>query len=446
MTNGIKAPLEFSIQGLNLILGNGQRFDFKRLMVTLSYYEDLFSFCSSGSITVLDAQGFLEQLQFTGNEFIELEIGKIKDSPNNIQEVFRVYKIDKRKPSGNQNSEIYDFLFCSEEMFLSEQIKVSQSYKGHSVSDIVTDILTNKLKVSPNKIATIESTRGVYDFIVPTLKPFEAISWLSTYAMSSTYFGADMLFFQDQDGYKFRSLQSMYNDSVYGTYKYSAKNLGYDVEQMEAKQQSIQKYEFFKTYDTLNEVNSGTFANRLISVDPTIRSYYITDFDYKKQSPNLTTLNNNAPFNYFTNRLGKAQNESYDGVLKLAMSNQNEMEVDYIKNKAGSVTKNVFIEMTIPLRTAQISLSNYTKMKLTIPGDPGISVGKTIMLNIPSLDPTQKNKELDKFYSGKYIVTALRHVFTSERYQTLLEVAKESSPTEYQTINTTPDWNTAIKS
>jgi hypothetical protein len=449
MADGIHYPLDYSIQDLNLITGNGQRTNFKRLMINISYYEDLFNFVTSGSLSVLDGQGFIEKLQLTGNEFIEIQIGKMKDAPDNITEIFRVYKIEKRKPSGTQNSESYDLLFCSEELFLNEQIKISRSYPGTKISDIINDILTNQLKVSSNKIGTIEPTTGVYDFLIPNMKPFEAISWISTYSRPQNYPGSDMLFYQTKEGFNFRSLQSIYQDDLFGTYKYSTKNVDYAEQQNEDKQSTVQKFEFIKSYDTLHDANSGAFANRLISIDPLIRSYYVTDFDYTKYKSNSKSLNDNAPANFFTNRLGEKQNESYNGVLKVAYSNKDEKTAQYIGDdavKAGSVAHDIFIETYVPLRTAQISLLNYTKLKLTIPGDPALTVGKVIEFKMNSLNVDDGNKDGDRFYSGKYIITALRHIFTNEQFQTVVEIAKDSSPNPYQSIQQTTDWTEVIKS
>ena len=98
-------PLDYSIQDLNLLGSNGQKFNLKRMMSTLSYYEDLYSFSSSGTLVVSDASGFIESLQLTGNEFLIIDIGKVKDAPDNTIETFRLYKITKRKPSADMNSE-----------------------------------------------------------------------------------------------------------------------------------------------------------------------------------------------------------------------------------------------------------------------------------------------------------------------------------------------------
>jgi len=439
---GISFPSDSTIQKLDLITSDGNRINLRKLMIEFSYHEDIYSFCINGYVGVNDAQGFIENLQLTGNEFIEVNFGKIKDSTNTDDQIFRVYKIGDRNPSRNMTSESYKLYFCSEEFILSEQIKVTQSYKGQKISDIVNNILTDKLKVK-DKIDIIEDTTGLYDFIIPRMKPLEAISWLSTYARPQGLQGSDMLFFESRYGFTFRSLQSMYTDDIYGTYKFQLKNLSNDYTQTDDKVTTILEYEVIKTYDALNEVSSGTFANRLISIDPLVRSFYITDFDYTNYVNSSDKLNKYPPTNYLKNRLNKLQNENYEGVVKVATSNKNEINIPYIKNKQGGIAKDIFIETYIPYRTAQISLANYTTVKLTIPGDPGIYVGTTIQFSLNTLDSGKPTKDSDSFYSGKYLVTAVRHIIQATGiFQTILEISKESVQNEYAAIDNN---NPAIK-
>ena len=434
---GAYYPQDFSLKTLNLLTAGGQRFEMKKLMVEMSYFEDIYSFVTSGYITLIDAQGFIERLQLTGNEFIEINFGKIKDGSNENDQIFRVYKVGTRQPSGNMNSETYTLHFCSEELLLSEQSKIAKSFKGNKISDIIKNILTDKLKIKSNKIQKIEETSGIYDFIVPKIKPFEAISWLSNYARpkSTGSFGADMLFFETKNGFNFRSLQSMFKDEIYTTYKHQAKNIDDKVQNFQEKTVTVLDYQITKPYDILNEINSGTFANQLITIDPLTRNVKVTNFDYSKFKGQAETLNKGAASNDPKNRLGKAQTESYEGTLKLAFGNSNQQNTPYIKEQGG-VAKDIFIESFVPNRTAQISLANYTTLKATIPGDPGITAGRTVQFNLLSLKPSASKKELDEFYSGKYLVTAVRHVVTNAgSYQTVLELCKDSTPTNYQNIN-----------
>jgi len=186
---GVESPgayytQDYSLETLNFLTSSGQKFELKRLMIDMSYYEDLYSFTASGYVTVTDSQGFIELFQLTGNEFIEVNFGKVKNGSNNNDQLFRVYKVGGKKPAGNLNTETYTLYFCSEELLLSEQIKISKSYTGQKISTIVENILVDKLKVPSSKINNIESTTGLYDFVIPRLKPFEAISWLSTYIIA----------------------------------------------------------------------------------------------------------------------------------------------------------------------------------------------------------------------------------------------------------------------
>ena len=52
---------------------------------------------------------------------------------------------------------------------------------------------------------------------------------------------------------------------------------------------------------------------------------------------------------------------------------------------------------------------------------------------------------MDKFYSGKYLVTAVRHIIVPTGYQTVLELAKDSSAQAYQNINYNSDYNKALE-
>ena len=47
----------------------------------------------------------------------------------------------------------------------------------------------------------------------------------------------------------------------------------------------------------------------------------------------------------------------------------------------------------------------------------------------------KKPRELDKFYSGKYLVSAVRHMIGVNTFNTVLEIAKDSSPNSPQQVD-----------
>jgi hypothetical protein len=423
-------PQDASIDDLSIVTTDGKIYTIKGLMTDLSYFEDIYTFVISGYVTLRDASGLIENLQLTGKESIVIDFDKSRDGPRKSQ-TFRLYSIPSRKPVGNLNSEYIKLYFCSEELLLSEQTKITKSYSA-PISDIITNILTEKLKVT--KQINIQETTGTYDFNIPTLKPLEAISWLSIYARpkSNELVGADMLFFETKDAFNFMSLSTMYQQPVYKTYKYQQQNL--NTENYNEKVTSVLDFEFIKSFNALEDIDSGTFANRLISLDPLTRTQKITDFDYSKYRGE--SLNGNGVLTPIKNRLGETQNQAYKGKLKLAISNSEQKKKDFIASD--TIAQDIFLETFVPNRTAQIALANYTIIKFKIPGDPLLTAGKVIDFQMLSL-AGGKDRQADKFYSGKYLVTAVRHIIKSEGgYQTVVEIAKESTTTAYSTFYNNP--------
>ncbi len=191
---------------------------------------------------------------------------------------------------------------------------------------------------------------------------------------------------------------------------------------------SVLDYQFVKDFDSLNEINSGTFVNRVMFFDPLNRSINFTDFDYTKDI--TSRLNKSSPTD--TSEYPK---DFAKGALKLVVSNSNQKLKPTFQNLNPSqknLTPDAFIQETVQNRTAQLALANYTILKIRVPGDTGLTAGSIINLNLPALDYRNGRKELDKFYSGKYLVTAVRHILQSQGvFQTVLEITKDSSQAAY---------------
>jgi len=440
---GVVYPNDYTLVNLT-ILTSVTSIDVKNILVELSYNEDLFNNTASGYLMVVDSTGYIEKLHMNGNEFIRITFGKADSTTQIVDKLFRIFKVAKRKPENEGNTETYSLYFCSEELLLSEQYKVSKSYSNKDIASNVNDILRTFLKVPTSRIAAIESTVGVYSFIIPNLKPFDAINWLSTYARpNSNNLGADMLLYEDKFGYNFRSLQSLFGQTVYHEYAFNPKNIDAMTQTLSDKMYNVQTYEIMDSFDTLGAINSGVFGNKLLSVDPLLRRYKITNFDYGDYSSRATKLNSYPVTNNFTNRFGDGLNQTPQAAYKLVFSNYNQSDATFIKEKPGSVAPNIFAETYIPYRTAQLPLLNYTRIKISVPGDPGITVGRVIKFNLLSKDPVKK--EPDEFYSGKYLVTAVRHLLTIHSYRTVLELAKDSSVTQYSSVdNNSALWTNTV--
>ena len=442
---GIIYSQDYNLKSLVLLSPAIGSFDLKNSMVEISYFEDIFSNFISGRVVVSETQGYIEKLHLNGSEYIRLIFTKASDKSFDIDILFRIYKISTRQLVGNASTEGYIIHFCSEELMLSEQYKLNKSYRGKKISDIISDITTTYLKVPSSKNVEIETTTGIYDFIIPNFKPFEAINWLSNYAQSAApnAIGADMLFFENQNGFQFNSLQTLFNQNPYRTYRYNPKNI---VQSPNSEVYNVITYEFVNTFDTLDAVNKGVFANRLLSVDPILQNYSITDYNYSNYFNNSTQLNKYPIVNTTKNRFGDAIYETPDAVYKVAFTNSGHKDVSYIKNKPGSFAKDIFIESSLPYRNAQLNLTNHNKLKLVISGDPGVTVGSLVNFELLSMEIQDNGKTLDAFYSGTYLVSAVKHTINIGSYKTTIEIIKESTNSSYVSPdNTSTIWKNTVQ-
>jgi hypothetical protein len=422
--DGVYGPQSYLLEQL-MILTQAGPVDMKAINVELHYDEDLFNNSCLGQMMVTDAAGLLEAFQFSGNEFLYLTLSK-GNKQDKIDKIFRIYKVAKRKPEGQGLTESFVFYFCSEELMLSEQYKICKSYKGKKVKDIVQDIASNYLKIDSSKIANLEDTFGTYDFIIPNLKPFDAINWLMVYARpNDTKAGADMLFYEDRDGFRMQSLQSLYQQQSIGSYTFSTKNtesIESSISDIQTYMTSARSYEILDSFDTLGATNLGMYANSLLNVDILARKSKLIKYDYKNDyfMSNLQ-LNQEAALNTTVkNRIGDTPNKTHLANFKMIFANS------YEKNLSDKqVARDIFADVYVPHRTAQLPLANYTRMKISVWGDPSLTVGKVIDFNL--LSYRTKNRSIDPFYSGKYIITAVKHKLTPTDYVTILEIAKDSN-------------------
>jgi hypothetical protein len=441
-------PQDYSLDSCKIITTLGEPYEFRPVLLYFNYYEDIYSNYITGELIINDSVGFLSTLSFSGNDFIILAFSK-PGTTDKIEKTFRIYKVTDRHLTKDQN-ETYTLHFCSEEALLSEQYKISNSYKSAKISSIVKDVVLNKLKVDPKKFPTenIEETKNSRDIIIPNFKPFEALNWLCTQAISKDdkSKGASYLFFENITGYNFKSLQSLFAGQVYGSYKYEPKNLNMPndarVQDLSQEKTNVLSFEPVSHFDTLNTVNSGFFANELIAVDTIRLQYKKHDFDYSTYFAGSRKLNPNGVLTSAENRFGQTVNKTFKSTLKVVTTNTGEVrENSYIASHQPDI-KDILIETTVPYRTAQLSHINYIKYKISIPGDPLMTVGRVIEFTLPEITRTSQGKDPDRFYSGKYLVTAIKHTIDVEnRFVTMMEISKESLPTAYaQPDNNSPAW------
>jgi hypothetical protein len=466
----LQSIIDLQIDRCDIVSSVGS-IDVKPITVELNYFEDIFSNCVSGNLLINDSSSYQNLYSWCGNEYLILSFNR-PGNPNPIRKVLRIYSISNRELTNN-NNENYVLNFCSEELLINQGIRISKSYKNFRISDIVKDIAFKYLKIDPNEFPDthIERTFGNYDIVIPNLKPLQAINWLCSLAISDSLpknreSGATYMFWQTREGYFFRSILGILNnvgkssEDFYpglagtGVYWYGTKNANLDTiignkdksKSILDDRQQIISYKSLNSFDSLDNIRKGVFCNKVITLDYVTRTYRDSSFDYKKYfdeylKTNIQNYkgqyNSVSMLSNFQDRLGKTQNQYSDTILKITPTNSSQPTNKFVSENQGAV-KDLNLEYTIPYRTAQLGLLSLNRFKLVIPGDPNISVGKIIKIKIPQmlLDADKAIQFMDRFGSGLYLVTSVRHIINQNNdFKTVIEIRKDSYESDTTNIN-----------
>jgi hypothetical protein len=447
MSDGLLTTQDISLTSCMITGSSGQKLDFKNLVVEFNYFEDLFGCGISGILMINDSMGYINILQLQGSEVLTIKLDKPGlELP--IYGNYRIYTVSDRKQTNHTNQN-YLLKFCSEELFLNEQYRFSKAYSKMTISDMISDIALNQMRIPQDKLY-LDSTSGIRDIVVPNMKPLQAINWLSSFALAdgAKNIGAPYLFYEDRDGWKFHSILNLFKQNVYKTYQYNIKGTKSDdnptVTDLNSEIVNVLKYEHVKNFDSVTASKTGVYHNKLHTVDPLRLKFGETEFNYNQYKQNApASLNDHGMNPSAKNRFGDTLTDT-SSVVKFCITTTGQSENSYIKDKKIAVSENL-VEQTVPLRNAQLSLFYINRMKIMIPGDVYMAVGRVIEFNLPqiSYNKESRQKSADEFYSGKYLVTAVRHMLNQEGiFITALEICKESSPTEINDFNNSdPEWS-----
>jgi len=434
-TNNTRYATEYQLDTLELISPRGVH-PLNKLMVELNLYEDIMGDTISGQLQLSDAVGIINQFGLNGTEFIQISFRKNTDDSYPLSKKYRIISVTNRGVNVNNNYEVYTIDFVSEEFIFAEQYRISKAFRNTKISDIIENILINYIKVGKKdtKPLSIENTYGVYDFVLPNKKLFETINWLATYARPEKNPGADMLFFENSDGYYFNSLQTLYQQPIYQRYYLNPKNISNDLNQQFT---NVIEFRILNFFDALDAVTNGTFANKVITFDILTRKVHNNFFSYGDYFQKSKSLNDYGITNNYENRRKESMYTTLDGsdlemgTLRLASSNAYQKLNRFIQSSAGganNVANDIFIETYLKHRVAQIGLFKNTRIEIAVPGDPSLVIGKTVEFIHFGVG---ENRIADPYLSGKYLITALRHSIKTDTYITLLELSKDSVINEY---------------
>ena len=279
----------------------------------------------------------------------------------------------------------------------------------------------NSENYESTKNLIVEETRGLHKFVMPRLKPFKAISKLTTNAEPLKYDSSGMLFYEDSTGFRFRSLENMLAISgvarpVVAKFQQKPRNVkgGTGVTDIISEMQTVDGYSIVNQFDTLKNLSNGVYASKVITHDIFNKTFSEIDFDYNLYFPKIFhtehdgscgKVDNKGQLPLFNYKDGKMISDKPEGSLNF-VSTTEKLQNDY-EGPEG--------ERTLPRNDAQKFSFKSQSISLDCKGFTGLSVGDLVSFEVPSYEPPGMDNplDIDPYMSGRYLVYKIHHRISS---------------------------------
>lgn len=414
--------------------------------ISIDYYEDIFSPTITAKIKIIntgntivveggtDRQSIYNGLPLRGGERVSMKIAGNSDFNPGLdfskksEDYLYVSSITDVISETNQES--FTLHLVSREAITNETVRVGSKYPTSlKISDSVEKILKDVLKTS--KVGTIDKSSNKYGFIGNMRKPFTILVWLASKAVPETSESATagFLFYQTQDGFQFRSVDSLIKQAPRKdkngspvVYTYSQVNEAYDeTNEKVTNNFKILNYNTEKNQNLIEKLKLGTYASHRMFFNP-------LDFSFSKPEEGIFKLENYA---------GKAKN--LGSQIKLPpLSEGSDKTLGDVPTRiitaiydVGTMEKDASTEINSDQTQYQSqSLMRYNilftqTLSIIVPSNTNLRAGDIIECRFPKVTQTTA-KEFDTEISGLYMIKELCHHFDANNSYTSMKLVRDT--------------------
>lgn len=409
--------------------------------ILFEYFEDVFSPTITAKIKIVDngnviasqnnpdgdKQSIYNGLPLRGGERLSLKIaGNSSTNPGldfskRVEDYFYVSSITDVISESNRES--FTLHLVSREAITNETSRVGKKFKVNSrISDSVENILRDYLKT--NKIGKIDKSSNKYGFIGNLRKPFTILVWLASKGVpeKSGSATAGFLFYQTQDGFQFRSIDDLLDQSPKATYTYTQSQESYDDSDKKLNNDfNILNYYVEKNQNLIEKLRLGTYASQRMFFNP-------LDFSFSKEADGKFRQSNYVGK---TNNLGSQ--------IKLPpLSEGSDLTLGDVPTRiitavydVGTLDPATSTDINSDQREYQSqSLMRYNilftqTLSIIVPSNTNLRAGDIIECKFPKITQSDA-KEYDTETSGLYMIKELCHHFDISRSYTSMKLIRDT--------------------
>lgn len=470
-SGSINAPLkpgDVFIDEIELESYTGFRTSLKGIFENFILYEDIYSNCMSGSITLIDSMNLVKHFPIIGAETLTITYKTPFGGAEPVSLKFRTYKISVYVETSQEATQMVRIEFVSPAAIKSMQTKISKSYRNMPVSMMVDEIYREYLAIDRDKrmlestikgaaygaaigsmvpipiigtavgglagaakgiissalsdpkipLTTLQPTLDLRTYVIPYWNPLYTINWLAHRARAvedPTY--CDYVFFENSDGFHFVSLSQLKKgeaDVTFTNYPAGFRDQRGD-RMFNAEWRNVFSMTVEDITDKIKQQNLATFGSTILTHDLTTKTFNVFEFDYDSKFQEVGT---HIEPNPLLPRGKTDYSKSSLSALKYYPSST---------YTADSLDRIADPEDTILYRQSLLTQMDSVNVILECHGDTQVKVGQMIELVTIGKESTKGADKFDDDYiKGRYLVTAIRHVVTDRNHRMTVTVSKDS--------------------
>lgn len=253
----------------------------------LAIYESIFEPLIRAEIAVVDYIGLFTNFPLTGEEIIIItyeNIGDISvsDVPETRRFVFAIDAVEDISIENKNRATGYIIKCVSIEALANSLGTIQKSYKGNiidTVGKVLTEHVYDRIDkfypsyMPPNFEIEGNSTQPM-TIVIPNMRPFQALDMLHKLVKSNDTSRYAYMFYQNANGFNFKTLQGMIKDTDSlalannNKYKFLSDEIsGTETSMLKNEGRVINNIKFNKRHSSIQKVATGYFNNNLFEID-----------------------------------------------------------------------------------------------------------------------------------------------------------------------------------
>jgi hypothetical protein len=416
---GAFKPNYFTIQTLD----GKTTVDVTNSCLFFDYFEDILSPCVTAIAQLINSSSLFNILPIRGGEKVTISVDTAFGEF--VLDDLYVYKVSNL--DAQHSNEMFTLNLVSREGLTNETSRCETIYRGN-LQTTVTKILKDDLKTKKYKSENIEGTSNDYSFIGNNRKPFHVLTWLGPKAVpangqNSGTAGeeargtAGFLFYENKDGFNFRSIDSLVSSTKIQTNSADKENIPYYlftqvIEENQTKTNfNILNYNYEKNIDLMKALRVGMYVNKTYFYDLYSNTLDIYKYKVKDQ---------------VKSKLGGAESiavsdEFGDSISRIMVrtSDRGGLKPD------GSLSDKLRSGADMAMSYSRYNLLFTQALNMVVPCNVNLKVGGIIHAEFPRIDRST-NMTSDEEQSGYYLVKELRHHFEGGQMVTSLRLIRDS--------------------